>query len=229
MSDTGPRSPRCIPFKRNVCGVHGPPGPAHRATRRPRLRAGRLAAGRCPRLARESTPRSPTPKVLAPLTGPRAPQSLRAPGSSRTSVPRPPAPRLPAPRPPGLSTPGPSTPSLPQAQATPPAFPVAVSVRGRPTQPGQRGDSAERCTVRDRSSSSEPAGARRKLPLARLPAALAAYWTLSGAGTALVRERLAKVAVHQPAPARPHAGGSLPAEARAGGVRARGAPIVAVS
>lgn len=115
---------------------------------------------------------SPTPKVLAPRTGPRAPQPPRAPHCSRTSAPRPPAPSAPGPlyleppAPPASADPAPSLGDLPEAQAPPPAFPVAVSAPGRPTQPGQRGDSAERGTVRDRSSSSAPAGPRRKLPLA---------------------------------------------------------------
>lgn len=166
----------CSLQTQKVCGVHGPPYPAHLAARRPRLRAGRRGRAARSRAVPPAGPRVhaavPEPKSPRPAQGPSGPQPPRAPDCSQTSAPRPPAPSAPRPlypEPPAplaSADPAPSLGGLPEAQARSPASPVAVSALGRPTQPGQLGDSAERCTVRDRSSSSEPAGPRRKRPLA---------------------------------------------------------------
>lgn len=166
-----------LPANTEVCGVHGPPHPAHLAARRPRLRAGRRGRGGSQQGGAPGWPGSPRldprPQKSSPRAralGPPNPESAglltdlgsQAPGSL---TPRAPLPRTPPPLWPPRTR-RPVWGGLPEAQAPPPAFTVAVSAPGRPTQPGQRGDSAERCTVRDRSSSSAPAGPRRKLPLA---------------------------------------------------------------
>lgn len=162
----------CSLQTQKVCGAARPAYPAPRQPDAPAPRwaegPGRLAAGRCPRLARESTPRPPTPKSPRPAQALSGPQSPRAPACSDLGSQAPGSqPRGPStPNPLASANPAPSVGGFPEAQARSLAFPVAVSAPGRPTQPGQRGDSAEISIVRDRSSSSEPAGPRRKLPLA---------------------------------------------------------------
>ena len=176
------------------------PHPAPLTARRPRLRAGRrgrsgLQQGGGPGWPKSRLP-SPWSRKYSPRAG-RLPKGLPTsesvgpltdPGSQAPEVlcPEPPAP--PASADPALVT------GFPTAQVPPPAAPVP----GHPTHLA-RTETQPRGTVWVRSSSSAPAGPRRKPPLApprpQLSLPIGLWQTL---GMALPRERLARSAVHPP-------------------------------
>lgn len=175
---------------------HGP-APWLRAERKP----GRLVQSSGPSPTVPESPRVPPgPGSPRPPHDPRPREHrLRLPG---LKFPQPPGSSAPRPGPLRTGRPawGPLTP-----QATPPA----------PPAPGPMRVSAESCDPR----SLFLLGACRAPPEAPTgpapPTALAADWVPSGAGLTRTRGPLVTAAVHQPSLARPHAGGALPAEARA--------------
>ncbi|XP_073931364.1 uncharacterized protein [Castor canadensis] len=118
-------------------------------------------------------------------------------------------------------------PGIPAPAAAPPPLPWPASAPGRPHTwlPPTLGQDAPSELALPPRRLPGPAGSPRS---ARPAAALAVDWVPSVARPALFRSQLVRAAVHRarPAPSRPRAGGSLPAEARARGARSPERPLL---